>query len=63
MEQINYPGLPTQKKAHASFEEKLLEINLDDVDDNQQAYLEELVDFLLSWITVHILYMDKPIGQ
>ena len=63
MEQINYPGLPTQKKAHASFEEKLLEINLDDVDDNQQAYLEELVDFLRSWLTVHILYMDKPIGQ
>lgn len=63
MERIGYKDLPAQKQAHAFFEEKLEVINLEDVDDNQQEYLEELVEFLLSWLTVHILQMDKKIGM
>ncbi len=63
MERINYPELPAQKKAHASFEEKLAEINLEEIDDNQQEYLEELVDYLITWLSVHILHMDKKIGE
>ena len=63
MKKINYPEFPAQKKAHALFEEKLAEINLEEVDDNQQDYLEELVDYLLRWLSVHILHMDKKIGD
>lgn len=63
MESMGYPGLQAQKEAHISFEEKLAEINLDDVDDNQQTYLEEILDFLLKWLSVHILHMDKKIGE
>ena len=47
--------------AHQAFVDKLNEINLDDVDDNQQEYLTELVDFLLSWLVNHILKIDKLI--
>lgn len=61
MEQIGYEGLAEQKKAHMAFIDKLAEINLDDLDNNQQEYLEELIGFLLNWLSTHILIMDKKI--
>lgn len=61
MERIGYEGLPEQKRAHEAFVEKLTEINLDEVDDNQQEYLEELIAFLLGWLSNHILKADKKI--
>ena len=61
MESINYDGLDIQKKTHEMFVDKLNDINLDDLDDNQQQYLIELVDFLLMWLVNHILKMDKKI--
>ena len=61
MESINYEGLEIQKKTHEMFVDKLNEINLEDLDDNQQQYLVELVDFLLMWLVNHILKMDKKI--
>lgn len=63
MEEMGYPGLLEQKKAHEAFIEKLAEIDLDSMDDNQQEYLEGLIDFLLNWLSVHILHMDKKIGE
>ena len=65
MTRIGYPGLEAQKRAHSAFIEKLVEIDLselDDIDDNQQAYLLELIQFLLSWLSNHILGADKKIG-
>lgn len=61
MASINYEGLNIQKKTHEMFVDKLNDINLDDLDDNQQQYLIELVDFLLMWLVNHILKMDKKI--
>lgn len=61
MESIGYEGIEMQRLAHTAFVDRLNEINLDDVDDNQKEYLEELIDFLLSWLTNHILKMDKQI--
>lgn len=63
MEQIHYPDLDKQKKAHTAFIDKLSEMNLDDIDEHQQDYLEDLITFLLNWLTVHILHMDKKIGE
>lgn len=63
MEQIHYPGLDAQKKAHTGFIEKLSEIDLDDLDENQQSYLEDLITFLLNWLSIHILHMDKKISE
>ncbi len=61
MESIGYEGIESQRIAHKAFVDRLSEINLEDVDDNQKEYLEELIDFLLGWLTNHILRMDKKI--
>ncbi len=63
MEKIGYPELESQKKAHTAFIDKLADINLDDLDAHQQNYLEDLISFLLNWLSVHILHMDKKIGE
>jgi hemerythrin len=61
MRSIGYEGLAVQQYAHQSFVERLREIDLDEMDDNQQEHLEELVDFLLEWLINHIKKLDKKI--
>ncbi len=66
MERIHYPELEAQKRAHSAFVERLVEIDLselDDMDNNQQEYLLDLIQFLLGWLSNHILGADKKIGQ
>ena len=61
MESIGYTGLEAQKRAHTAFIDKLVNINfqeLDDIDDNQQEYLLELINYLLDWLSTHILQTD-----
>lgn len=65
MEEIHYPGIDAQKRAHTAFVDKLMEIDLaqmDEIDEHQQDYLNELIDFLAGWLINHILKMDKAIG-
>ena len=53
MERIQYPELDAQKRAHTAFVERLVEIDLtelDDMDDNQQEYLIDLIQFLAGWL-------------
>lgn len=61
MERIHYDGLEAQKRAHEAFVEKLEDISLEEVDAAQEVYLEELINFLLGWLTNHILKVDKLI--
>ena len=66
MAEMNYPGLEAQKRAHTAFVDKLAEIDLnqlDEIDDHQQEYLNELIQFLAGWLVNHILGMDKQIGH
>lgn len=63
MERVGYPGIEKQREAHQAFCDKLAEIQLEDMDNNQQKYLENLIEFLLNWLSVHILHMDKEIGN
>ena len=65
MEQINYADLDAQRRAHNAFIEKLVDINfeeLESLDNNQQEYLQDILDFLAKWLVNHILKMDKLIG-
>ena len=66
MTSIAYPGLEGQKRAHAAFVDKLVNINLEeleDIDEHQDEYLVGLIDFLLGWLTEHILKVDKLVGE
>lgn len=65
MEKINYADLDAQRRAHNAFIEKLVDINfeeLESLDNNQQEYLQDILDFLAKWLVNHILKMDKLIG-
>lgn len=61
MKSINYEGLAAQQRVHQSFIEKMESINLNDVDENQQQYIDELIDYLTSWLINHIMKMDQKI--
>ena len=62
MESINYEGLAAQKKAHRSFVERISKIELNELDENQEEYLGNLTDYLITWLSQHILKMDSKIG-
>ncbi len=66
MERIDYPGLEAQKHAHAAFVERLVDVDLgtlDDIDNDQQAYLLDLINYLIGWLSNHILVSDKKIAE
>ena len=61
MKEIGYEGLAQQQILHEKFIETLKEVNLDHVDDNQEEYLYEVLNFLQNWLVNHILKVDKLI--
>lgn len=61
MKEIGYEGLAQQQKVHQAFIDKIEVINLEELDDNQQEYINELIDFLASWLVNHIMKMDQKI--
>lgn len=63
MRQIGYDGLAYQEILHQNFIDKLNELDLADVDDNQEAYLYDFLGFLQNWLINHILKVDKLIPQ
>ena len=65
MTQIRDPELFSQRKQHAFFREKILTLDLVNIDDikEQQRVLTELVNFLAKWLYSHILSSDMLIGK
>ncbi|MGE5653585.1 MAG: bacteriohemerythrin [Bacillota bacterium] len=61
MEQIGYRRIISHKAAHNEFIAKIKDVDLKRIDDDQHSYLIELTDFVLSWISSHILKTDKRI--
>lgn len=61
MQSIQYEGLAVQQNVHQSFIEKIDSINLEDMKENQQVYLDVLIDFLANWLINHIMKMDQKI--
>lgn len=63
MESIGYKRMFSQKIEHAAFVNKLEELSLEQMDENQGETLLELLEFLSNWLFHHILEKDKLIGK
>lgn len=61
MESIQYDGLALQRNLHQAFVDKIESINLDDINENQQVYIDVLIDFLANWLINHIMKTDQKI--
>lgn len=63
MKSMNYSGLEEQQRAHTGFLERLAEKDLAEREEDHQAFLESMLDFLYSWLSHHILGLDMNIGK
>ena len=65
MESIQYEGLAVERHAHEGFVNKLKSIQMspEKIDEDPQKYMESLIEFLLRWLVLHILYLDKKIPK
>ena len=63
MESIGYKKIFSQKVAHKEFLQKMEEIDLDKIDNGQNEYLMETLDFVVEWLGQHILREDKLIAD
>ena len=61
MERINYSGIATQKSEHAKFIKRIEEVDLDKIDENQDEYIMEILNFMADWLVVHIVGKDTVI--
>ncbi|NLL46194.1 MAG: hemerythrin family protein [Clostridiales bacterium] len=61
---INYPGYAEQKKAHTGFIAQLAKLRTDyNVSGGNLLVILNANKMVLDWLTQHISYMDKKIGQ
>jgi hemerythrin len=63
MNSIGYKRLLSQKVAHNDFIEKIDELDMNSIDENQKDALLGLLDFLNTWLVEHILKKDKLIAE
>jgi hemerythrin len=63
MESINYKRIFTQKIEHEKFIRVLENVDLRHLDQNQDASLVKMLNFLNDWLTGHILGKDKLIVE
>ncbi|MEG1459263.1 MAG: bacteriohemerythrin [Acetivibrio sp.] len=63
MESITYKRMFTQKVQHDAFREKLEDFDLENIDENTDAVVDEILVFLTNWLVHHILENDKLIGE
>jgi hemerythrin len=59
MMKIGYRKFLSHKVQHDEFIKKISDIDFSRVDDSQNSYLMELLEFVYQWIDQHILKTDK----
>lgn len=59
LQSIGYRKYFAHKVAHDDFIEKVNSIDLDKVDNDQEQHLFEMLDFVVEWISKHILETDR----
>jgi hemerythrin len=63
MESIGFKRMFTQKIEHAEFIKKLEDMDLKIIDENQDQYIMNILQFLSDWLVEHILEKDMLIGK
>lgn len=61
MKEIFYDGYFMHKIEHQQFIEKIKGIDLQKVDENQDKYLLDILNFIADWLVKHIIEKDKAI--
>lgn len=61
MQSIGYKRFLSQKVAHDDFIQKMEDIDFNKIDDGQNDYLIDLLNFITDWLVQHILKQDKLI--
>lgn len=62
MQSINYKKILSHKVEHTDFIDKIMSIDLNSIDQNQDQAILEILDFVVQWIDGHILKTDKQIS-
>lgn len=63
MNTIKYPKMFSHKVEHDDFISKIAQVDLQAIDENQDAYLLEIIDFAVDWIGSHIVSRDFEIVE
>ena len=63
MMELGYNKLFSHKVMHHDFIEKMENIDIYAIDENQTEWLLELLDYITNWITEHIIKTDKYVGE
>src|SRR5690554_3967254 len=58
MKKFNYENYEQHKKQHKKFVEKLIEVETQNIDENQNKVTLEIMEFIADWIENHILRSD-----
>lgn len=61
MTSIGYKRILSHKVEHNDFIEKVNGVDFNKVDEDQSRYLMDILNFVVRWIEVHILNIDKKI--
>ncbi|MDP4147119.1 MAG: bacteriohemerythrin [Bacillota bacterium] len=56
---IGYKKLFTHKIQHDYFMQKISNVNIKEIDNNQDKYIQDILDFIVTWIKEHILEKDR----
>jgi hemerythrin len=56
-----YRKFLSHKAAHIDFVEKINAVDVDKIDNGQNQYLMEIMNFVCDWLVEHILTEDKMI--
>lgn len=63
MESIHHPELELQRRQHNAFTAKISEMDISLPGNNQQDFLDDLLQYLVTWLYRHIISSDMMIGK
>ena len=63
MQKAKYKKRFSHKLLHQEFLAQVEAVDLSAVDENQDAYLVQIMDFIANWLIEHIVGEDKKVGQ